>query len=114
MNVVGDNFLPVRSAVTNVTVEATPTVTTATDHALVAGQYINLHVPLAYHMHVPNVQGRVISAPTTTTFVCDITTRNQPAFVTPTAPPAFTQAFVVPVSGLWINLNSITGPSGAL
>lgn len=109
----GDNFVPVRSAVTNVTSEVTPTVTTATDHGFVVGQYINLHVPGAYGMSVPGVQGVVKSVPSSTTFTTDINTSNQSAFTAPPSLPAFTQAHVCPVSGNFNNYTSITGATGS-
>lgn len=74
-------------------------VTTTEDHGYEVGQLVRLHVPAVYGMVLDTIEGTILTVPTTTTFTVDVDTSSLFAFVAPTAPPAFTEAHVVPITG---------------
>lgn len=99
-----DNFVPKAFLITNVTNELRANVTTNVDHDYFTGQVVRIIVPLAYGMNLNYVQ-TTITVTGSNTFQTEIDTTGQPAFVTPTFPPAFTAAQVTPISGVEDNLD---------
>ncbi len=103
------NFIPKRREISAVTNDARAQVTTTEDHGYEVGQTVRLIVPLAYGMELNYVQGKILSIPSLDTFITDVDTSNNNVYVTPTAPPSFTESQVVPMSGVEDNATSITG-----
>lgn len=100
------DFVPKRRLLSNVTNALRAIVTTTEDHGYETGQIVRLIVPLAYGMHLNYVQAQIVVL-SPTTFETDVNTSNQLPFVEPTFPPGFTNAQVVPISGVEDN---IAGP----
>lgn len=100
------DFVPKRRLLSNVTNALRAIVTTTEDHGYETGQIVRLIVPLAYGMHLNYVQTQIVVL-SPTTFETDVNTSNQLPFVEPTFPPGFTEAQVVPISGVEDN---IAGP----
>jgi len=94
------DFVPKRREISALTNAEQAEVTTTEDHGYEVGQLVRLHVPAAYGMVLNGVQGIILTVPSTTTFTVDVDTRPLFTFVTPTAPPAFTEAHVVPITGV--------------
>lgn len=103
------NFIPKRREISGVTNEVEAVVTTTEDHGYHVGQFVSLIVPKKYGMELDFVQGKILNIDTPITFRVNVNTSNQLPFVTPTAPPSFTQSHVVPISGVGQNDTSITG-----
>lgn len=93
------NFVPKRREITTVSNAAQAVVETTEEHGYEAGLYVRLIVPSAYGMEIDRVQAQILTVPTTTTFSVDYDSSALNPFVAPTAPPAFTQAHCVPISG---------------
>ena len=92
-------FTPVRRMITNVTRALRALVTTSEDHGYDSNQVVRIVVPNSFGMDISYVQTliRVLSP---TEFLTDINTISQLPFLTPTFPPGFTTAQVVPISQL--------------
>jgi hypothetical protein len=97
------DYVPKRREISAISNAIEAEVTTTEDHGYVVGQAVRVIVPSFYGMDIYYQQATVLTVPTTTTFTCDIDTSQLFPFVTPTAPPAFTPAQVVPISGTEIN-----------
>ena len=103
---VDPNFKPKRYLITAITNAAEAVVTTDVAHEYVVGQIVNIRCPKEYKMIIDHVDTKVLAV-TSNTFTTMIDTNNHCAFVTVTAPPPFTQAQVVPVTGEWDNDQSL-------
>lgn len=101
------NFIPKRRLISAVTQAEQCTVTTTENHGYTIGQTIRIIIPGAYGMTVDGELAKVVSLPAETQFVADLDTSKLNPFVAPSAPPSFTQAQVVPVSGTWDNDTSL-------
>lgn len=97
------NYIPVRHLITNVTQAKNAVVTTANLHGFSTGQWVRLIVPLSYGMEISYVPSQ-IDVLSTTEFQTNIDTRTLRGFVSPIAPPAFTPAQVIPISGTTDNV----------
>lgn len=97
------DFVPKRRLISNVTNALRAVVTTTEVHGYETGQVVRLIVPFAYGMSLDYVQA-IIEVLSANTFETDVDTRNQNSFVEPTFPPGFTQAQVVPISGVEDNI----------
>ena len=93
------DYIPKMRQISAVTNAEMASVTTTEAHGYEVGQYVRIHISPAYGMSVSGQKSQISSVPDTTTFVCTLDTSQLFAFVTPTAPPAFTQAHVVPITG---------------
>lgn len=109
MSVILTNFIPKRREISAVSNATRAVVTTTEDHGYSAGQVVRLIVPSEYGMSLFFVVANILSVPSSTTFITDIDTSTQNAYLTPTPPPGFTQSQVVPISGTEQNDTSITG-----
>lgn len=92
------DFVPKRRLISDVTREERGIVTTSESHGYETGLTVRLFVPKAYGMEVDFVETQ-ITVLNDTQFQTELDTTFLNAFVVPTAPPAFTQAQVVPVTG---------------
>ena len=101
------DFTPKRRLVSDVTVAINPTVTTTEDHGYEVGQLVRMHVEEQYGMWLDGVETQVLTVPSTTTFTCDLDTSRQAAFSAPSSPSRWTEAHVVPVTGINDNVASI-------
>lgn len=97
------DFVPKRRLLSNVTNALRAIVTTIEDHGYETGQVVRLIVPLAYGMDLNYVQAR-INVLSNTEFETDVNTENLLPYVTPTFPPGFTEAQVVPITGTTDNI----------
>ena len=102
------NFQPRRREISAVENSEQPLITTTEDHGYSVGLVVRLIVPEAYGMSIPRKIATILSVPNTNQFMVDYDTSREAPYVTPTAPPSFTQAHVVPVTGLTDNETSIT------
>ncbi len=93
------DFTPVRREITNVTLALQAVVTTSVGHGYNSDEYVRIIVPQSYGMDLAYIQ-TLITVDSTTQFTTQIDTTAQLPFVLPTAPPAFTNAQVVPISQL--------------
>lgn len=93
------NFTPVRRAVTNVTQALQAVVTTSENHGYNSNEVVRLIVPGVYGMDLSYIQTLIVVT-SNTEFTTQIDTTGQLPFLTPVAPPAFTNAQVVPISQL--------------
>jgi len=84
-------------------------VTTTEDHGYEVGQYVRLVVPEAYGMRLDYVIGKILTVPNDDEFTVNVDTSSLLDYVTPTAPPSYTEAHVTPISGTTDNETSITG-----
>lgn len=103
------NFIPKRRLISAISNAVFATVTTTEDHGYDEGLVVRLIVPSNYKMTLEWVQARILSVPTDDTFVCDVDTSDMDAFVAPSYPPGYTNAQVVPMSGVELNNITITG-----
>ena len=103
------NFQPRRRLISGVTNAKEAEVTTTEDHGYDVAQVVRLLVPDSYVMEISYVLAKVLTVPTTTTFTVDLDTSAHNVYATPTTPPSFTDAQVVPVTGLTDNNTSLTG-----
>lgn len=108
-DVIVSNFQPRRRLISDVTNALSAEVTTTDDHGYEVGQVVRVIVPRAYGMEIDYKEATVLTVPSTTAFTVDIDTSLLSDYVTPTEPPSFTNAQIVPVSGLVRNNTSITG-----
>lgn len=106
MSTVTANFTPVRRLISNVSTSAKSEVTTTEEHGFIDGQWVRIIVPVAYGMEIDYV-ATPITVLSATEFQTLIDTRGQLPFSTPSAPPAFTEAQVVPITGVTDNLGII-------
>lgn len=97
------DFVPKRRRISNVTQARYAVVTTSENHEFEDGQVVRLIVPAAYGMNINYVQ-TTIDVLSPTTFETNVDTRGQLPFVEPTFPPAYTEAQVVPISGVENNI----------
>jgi len=97
-------YVPRRREISDVTNALEALVTTTEDHGYELGQVITLIVPIAYGMVLNFVTGTILTIPSTTSFTITINTSQLGIFIAPTAPPAFTEAHCVPVTGLEQNI----------
>ncbi len=79
-------------------------ITTTEDHGYEVGQLVRVHIEDAYGMRVNGAATQILSLPSSTVFVCDLNTSSLAAFISPTAPPPFTPAHVVPITGTEENI----------
>ncbi len=93
------NFTPVRREISNVTQALQAVVTTSANHGYNSDETVRVIVPQAYGMDLDYIQ-TLISVDSNTQFTTQIDTTGQLPFVLPVAPPAFTNAQVVPISQL--------------
>jgi hypothetical protein len=98
------DFVPKRHRVTDISNDQYAIVTTQLPNGYELGQVVRLVVPNAYGMSLPYVQAKILALLSNTRFETDIDTRNQLPFVEPTFPPAYTEAQVVPISGVENNI----------
>lgn len=107
---IGTNFVPKGVIVTNVTNDTKAVVTTQADHGYSTGMIVSVDVVPEYGMTIVNAFTH-ITVLTPTTFRCEeLDTSKQPSFVTPTSPPAFTQAQTIPETGVTFNKLPLQGP----
>jgi len=92
-------WTPLRRDISAITNATNAVVTTTVDHGYIDNQWIRLFVPLAYGMELNFVQTK-ITILSSTQFQTDLNTSNLLPFVVPVAPPAFTGAQAVPISGV--------------
>ncbi len=92
------DFVPKRRLVVDVSRALNAAVTTDEEHGYETGLEVRLIVPLAYGMELQFVP-TIIQVTSPTQFTTTVDTRSQEPFVTPTFPPSFTNAQVVPISG---------------
>jgi hypothetical protein len=92
------DFEPKRRPITNVTVAKEAVVTTGEDHGYTDGQLVRLYVLSPNPMVLDGVKGTV-SVIDDTNFRTDVDTSTLYPFSTPSFPPAYTQAHVVPITG---------------
>jgi hypothetical protein len=78
-------------------------VTTSVAHGYVTGWTVSLYVTEPYGFVLNNVDSQ-ITVVSTTEFDVNVDTTPYPVFSVPTFPPAFTQAHVVPISGVTDNV----------
>jgi len=97
------NYVPYRNLITDVTQASNAVITTADAHGYETGQWVRIIVPLAYQMEINYLQTK-ITVTSDTEFETEIDTRSLLPFSAPSAPPAFTQAQTVPISGTEDNL----------
>lgn len=100
--IVLSDFVPVRRLIGNVTVAEKAVVTTTEDHGYETGYIVRVIVPRVYRMNL--YQQTKIIVIDSTSFLTEINTLSQSAFVAPSYPPAFTNAQVVPISGVEDNI----------
>ncbi len=98
------DYVPKNRLLSAVTNASSAVCTTTTDHGYAVGQLVRIHVDQAYGMRVDGEEATVLSVPTSDSFSCSLDTSSLSAFVVPTAPPAFTQAHVVPITGTEQNI----------
>jgi|SRR5690606_39343153 len=98
------DFIPKRHRIIDVSNEQFAMVTTQLANGYELDQIVRLIVPPAYGMSLNYVQAKIIEILSTTSFKTDIDTRNNKIFVEPTFPPAYTEAQVVPISGVENNI----------
>jgi hypothetical protein len=97
------NFVPVRRFLASVTNAQRAAVTTTENHGYFDGQWVRIIVPSSYGMSISYLPTQ-IEILSETSFRTNLDTRSLLPYLTPTAPPAFTQAHVVPISGTEDNL----------
>lgn len=93
------DFTPIRQEISAITNAVNAVVTTTQAHGYTDGSWVRLIVPGAYGMEIDYVQTQ-ITVLASNQFQTTLNSLNLEPFVTPTAPPAFTQAQVVPISQL--------------
>lgn len=103
------NFQPRRRELSAVTNAANALVTTTENHGYSVGQVLRLVVPKDYGMTVEYVIVTVVTVPADDQFTVDLDTSALATYATPSVPPSFTQAHVVPITGVEDNATSITG-----
>ena len=108
-DVILTNFQPRRRLISSVTNALQAIVTTTENHGYILDQVVRLIVPSDYGMEIDYVKGKIVSIPADNQFKVNIDTTRLFPYATPTEPPAFTQAHVVPITGLVDNETSITG-----
>jgi hypothetical protein len=98
------DFVPKARLIANVTVGFQAEVTTTQEHGYENDQIVRLIVPKVYGMNLYNEAKVTVTSPTT--FLTDVDTSNQFAFVSPTfmGDNPFTQAQVVPITGVEDNI----------
>ncbi len=99
------DFVPKRRLISNVTNDVLAEVTTTENHGYETGYVVRVNVPEVYRMSL-FAQAKIVVTGTTT-FLTDIDTSNQPPFVAPVFVadgPGFTEAQVVPMSGVTDNI----------
>ncbi len=100
------NFTPDRQLIADVTNALGAVVTTVSNHGFTTGDWIRIFVPEVYGMSI-NFEATQIAVTSLTEFNTDIDTSYRLAFVAPTAPPAFTPAQAIPISGETDNIGSL-------
>lgn len=100
------NFTPVRRLLASVTNGINAQVTTTVAHGYFTGQWVRLIIPGAYGMVLDYVP-TLIEVLSDTQFETQVDTSSLLPFVSPSAPPAFTQAQVVPISGVTNNVEPV-------
>ena len=93
------DFIPKRRETSAVSNDEHALVTTTVDHGYAVDLFVRMPVQPAYGMVIDTVKAKILTVPDTTTFTIDLDTRPLSAYVTPTAPPAFSQAHTVPITG---------------
>lgn len=97
------NFIPKRRLISDITVAERAIVTTFEDHGYSSGFEVRMWVPLDYGMNFFFI-ATTITVTSTTEFSTNLNTLFQSPFVAPTAPPGFTDAQVIPISGATDNI----------
>jgi len=109
------NFQPRRRLISAVTNATQAVVTTTEDHGYDVAQHVRILVPSIYGMSVEYRTATIVAIPATDQFTVDLDTSALNAYVEPAVPyttgsdPSFTQAHVVPITGVEDNATSITG-----
>lgn len=98
MTIGPSDFVPKRRLIVDVSRAVNAVVTTSEDHGYETGLDVRLIIPLAYGMELQFVS-TLIEVTSSTQFITTVDTRSQEPFITPTFPPSFTNAQVVPISG---------------
>lgn len=94
------DFVPKRRLVSDVTIASKAVVTTDEPHGYETGLLVRLFVPADYGMSI--YQETYIVVTGDTTFITQLDTTSQRAFVVPSEP--YTQAQVVPITGVTDNI----------
>lgn len=94
-----------RSEISNITNEENATITTQEEHGLSNGQVVVLYSSRANGMVFNFTQTTVVEVIDELNFSTTLNTRNKDTFFVATAPPAFTPAQVIPLSG--VNENTL-------
>lgn len=92
-------FTPVRREITNVTQDLRALVTTSEDHGYESDQTVRIIVPKVFGMDLSYIP-TLIEVTASNQFLTQIDTTSQLTFTSPTFPPGFTCAQVVPISQL--------------
>ena len=103
------NFQPRRRLISDVTVAPECTVTTTEDHGYELDQLVRLHIDKVYGMEINGEIGKVISIPSSVEVELNLDTSRQDPYVEPVGVTSYTQAHVVPITGIERNDTSITG-----
>lgn len=115
MTTILSNFQPRRRLISAVTNAAQAVVTTTENHGYAIDQVVRLVIPEIYGMTVEYVVATVVAIPADDQFTVDLDTSALAAYVEPAVPyttgsdPSFTQAHVVPITGVEDNATSLTG-----
>lgn len=93
-------FTPIRHLIDSVTNASNALVTTSSDHDFEVNQLVRLHVPQSYGMTLNTVEVKILTIPASDSFTVNLDTTALDSFVTPSTPPAYTEAHVVPITGV--------------
>ena len=92
-------FTPVRHEISNVTQALKAIVTTTESHGYNSNEWVRIIVPSSFGMDISYI-ATLIEVTSDTQFITNIDTTSQLPFLTPTTPPGFTNAQVLPISQL--------------
>ena len=98
------DFIPKRREISAVTNAKEPTITTTEAHGYSVDQLVRLHISKDHGMRIEGKKAKILSVPTDTTFTVDFDTSSLFSFSAPSAPPAFTPAQCVPITGTKENI----------
>lgn len=97
------DYIPKARLIAHVTTTLEAIVVTTEEHGYSAGFRITLLVPVGYGMSLEYVNCAILEVIDELSFRTDLDLRLSDLFVSPSFPPAFTQAQVIPQSGETIN-----------
>lgn len=97
-----DVMVPTQSLITNVTAALNAVVTISAPNDFFTGQWVRVVVPVEYGMEVDYEQTKITRL-SDTTYQTSLDLSAQPTFVTPSNPPPFTPAQLIPISGTFEN-----------